>query len=256
MPKTKATKSDKKVKSSGKGEKFADMSATAVVIDEKELEKELQGERVSPSSTKVSEGKKVSKVRGKDYQKVKKMVDQNKKYLLKEALELLKKVSLGKFTGTVEVHLNVVEKGLAGDVNLPHFQAKAKKIVVFNDEVGGTIKSGKIDFDILLASPADMPKILPLAKILGPKGLMPNPKTGTLVPDPQKAVAGFSSTALRFKTEKDFPIIHTVIGKTSQANEELAANFEALIKAVNPKNIKKVVIKSTMSPAIKIYLGQ
>lgn len=254
MPKEKKEKKvEKKIKGSGKGEKFADMSATAVVINEAEIEKELK-EEVSPSSTKASKAKKVSKIRGKEYQKAKKMIDQNNKYPLKEALELLKKVSLGKFNGSVEVHLNVIEKGLSGDVNLPHFQAKAKKVVVFNDDIGNNLKAGKFDFDVLLASPADMPKILPFAKILGPKGLMPNPKNGTLVPEPQKAIANFSSTSLHFKTEKDFPLIHTIIGKLNQPAEELSANFQALIKAVNPQKIKKAVLKSTISPGIKVSL--
>lgn len=243
----KATEGKKKIKSSGKGERFADMSATAVIVSEKEIEKELQ--QAAPETAKTTKG---PRVRGKEYQKVKKMVDPTKTYPPKEALELLKKVSFGQFNGTVETHLVVLEKGLSGDVNLPYFVGKARRVVIFNDTLVPEIKAGKINFDVLLALPADMPKILALAKILGPKGLMPNPKNGTLVPDPEKAMSNFSASALHFQTEKDFPLIHAAIGKVNQPIEELSANFETFIKAVNPKNIKKAMIKSSMSPSIKV----
>ncbi len=79
---------------------------------------------------------------------------------------------------------------------------------------------------------------------------MPNPKNGTVSPDPKKAMEKFSAGALFFKTEKDFPLIHVAIGKANQPEKELIANLETLLKAVNPKNITKAVVKSTMSPAI------
>ncbi len=243
-PKTEKTQ---KVAKAGKGERFADMSTGAVIIDEAAIEKGLK-------TPQEAERTREPKVRGKQYQAAKKQVNQNLAYSPKEALELVKKTSFGKFKGTVEVHLNVLEKGLSGEVDLPHFSGKTRRVVVFNEELENEIKAGKLNFDILLASQADMPKILPLAKILGPKGLMPNPKNGTLVPDPEKAKANFSGKSLHFQTEKDFPIIHTVIGKVEQPTEELLENYQALIKAVNPKNIKKVVVKSTMSPAVKVAL--
>jgi len=250
MAKEKKETKEKKIKSSGKGERFADMSATAVIINEEEIEKELQ--QAVPETTRTT---KESRVRGKKYQKAKKMVDPTKTYSLKDALELLKKISFGQFNGTVETHLVVLEKGLSGNVNLPHFVGKARRIVIFNESLVPEIKAGKINFDVLLALPADMPKILVLAKVLGPKGLMPNPKNGTLVSNPEKAMSNFSASALHFQTEKDFPLIHAAIGKLNQPTEELVVNFEALVKAINPKNIKKIIIKSTMSPAIKVSLA-
>jgi len=243
-PKTEKTK---KVAKAGKGERFADMSEGAVIIDETAIEKGLE----APQEAKKA---REPKVRGKQYQAAKKLVNQNQAYLPKEAIELVKKTAFGKFKGTLEVHLNVVEKGLSGSVNLPHFAGKARRVVVFNDEVGSEIKAGKVNFNVLLACPADMPKILPLAKVLGPKGLMPNPKNGTLVPDPEKAKANFSGNSLHYQTEKDFPIIHTAIGKVEQPTEELLENYQALIKAINPKNIKKAVVKSTMSPGVRVAL--
>lgn len=245
MPK-KTEKTDKKIKSSGKGERFADMSATAVVIKEPSLE-ELKTQPVE----KAKKPKK-AKVRGKNYLAAKKQIEPTKLYSPEQAFELLKKVSLTKFDGSVETHLNVATKGLSGEIIFPHFKGKARKVAIFDEALGKKIKEGEIDFDLLLASPADMPKILPLAKILGPKGLIPNPKTGTLTADPKKAAEKFSSGSTWYKTEKDFPLIHLTIGKVNQPVDELTANFQALIKTVDPKNIKKAVIKSTISPAIKM----
>ncbi len=256
MPKTKNPdeKKEKVIKkASGKGEKFADMS-TGPIIDEAAIQKELTKEAAATETKPGPTAPKAPRVRGKKYLEARKMIDPGKVYPLKEALKLLKKISFGEFNGTVEAHFVVLEKGLSGEVNLPYFAGKARRVAVFNDGLAEEIKAGKINFDVLLASPTDMAKILPLAKVLGPKGLMPNPKNGTLVPDPQKALAGFSASALHFQTEKDFPLIHTVIGKLSQPSEELEANFEILVKAVNPKNIKKTVIKSTMSPSVKVTL--
>lgn len=250
MPKEKKDKKSKKekvkkVKASGKGVKMADMSATAVIID---VGAQLPVRPLADDAP----APKTPRVRGKNYLQAKKMIDKSKVYPIKEAIELLKKLSLAKFDQTVELHLNVLEKGLFGEVNLPYFKGKARKIAIFTDELGVEIKSGKINFDILLATPSDMPKILPLAKILGPKGLMPNPKNGTVVPIPEKALEKFGAGAVHFKTEKDFPLIHTVVGKLNQPTEELTANFEVFIKAVKPQNITKAVIKSTMSPSVKI----
>lgn len=237
----------KKVKSSGKGEKFADMSAEAIIVEEPKTEE------VAAPVLEEKKATKAPKVRGKKYQAARKALDKTKAYLIKDAVETLKKLpSATKFSQTVELHLNVIEKGLAGEAKLPYFKAKERRIAIFNDELASEIKAGKINFDILLATPADMPKILPLAKVLGPKGLMPNPKNGTIVPDPKSAVANFTSGGLHFKTEKDFPLIHSPVGKLNQPAEELIANIEAFIKAVQPKNIKKAFLKSTMSPSIKI----
>ncbi|HUV72022.1 MAG TPA: hypothetical protein VMW25_03365, partial [Clostridia bacterium] len=241
MAKAKKDK-EKRLKASGKGERFADMSAEAVIIKEPKLNEEIQ------TPQEVQEKAKEPRVRGKKYQSLKAKVDRSKSYPPKEAFELLKEISFANFKGTVEVHLNVVEKGLSGEVTLPHFGGKTRKVVIFSDEVAKKVKTGKIDFDVLLASPADMPKILPLAKTLGPQGLMPNPKNGTLVPDPKKAQEKFSSNALFYKTEKDFPIIHLVVGQLDQPTKELVENFETLVKAINSKKIRKAVVKSTMSP--------
>lgn len=249
MPKEKKEKIDKKIKSSGKGQRFADMSATAEIIEEPKLDEAV------PETGKKTEKKKTpraARVRGKKYQSAKKLIDPAKAYPIKEAVELLKRVSLANFDSSVEAHFNVTDKGLSGNATLPHFKGKARKIAIFDEKVEAVIKSGKLDFEILLAKPADMPRILPLAKILGPKGLMPNPKNDTLTDDPKKVAEKLAAGGFHYKTEKDFPVIHTVIGKLSQPDKGLIANLETLIAAINPKKITKTVIKSTMSPGIKI----
>jgi len=117
------------------------------------------------------------------------------------------------------------------------------------------IESGKIDFDLLLASPAQMPKVIRLAKVLGPKGLLPNPKNGTVVPDPEataKSMQGVISVILR--TEKSAPLIHTIVGKLSLKDTELTKNINTILKVLPPNNLRKIVLKSTMSPAIKLRI--
>jgi len=99
-----------------------------------------------------------------------------------------------------------------------------------------------------------MPKILPFAKLLGPKGLLPNPQNGTLVSDPQKASQNIAVSAIRVKTEKEAPVVHLAIGKLAQKEEELLANLQTVISAINPQNIKKAFLKSTMSPSLKLSL--
>ena len=226
------------------GQRVKDMGATAVLVEEPVLKPVTQEEK--------PKAQKPKKTRGKNYLKAKKMVDPNKFYPIEEAIKLAKETSFSKFGGSIEAHFNVNKKGLSGEVQLPYFKGKSKKVAIFDQEVLEKIKQGKIDFDVLLASPADMPKLVPFAKILGPKGLMPNPKAGTIVDNPQKAAEKFSQPSFTFKTEPDFPLIHTVIGKFDQPDKELIANFQALISAIGQKNIKKAVIKASMGPAVKV----
>jgi len=143
---------------------------------------------------------------------------------------------------------------LLGELKLPYFKGKAKKVVIADDQVIEQIKAGKIDFDVLLASPKMMPKIVPFARILGPKGLMPNPKNGTLVKDPEKAVKRFQNQGIKVKTERKAPVVHLVLGKLDQPDKELVANVETLIKLLGPGQIKKMVLKATMGPGVKVKI--
>lgn len=206
-----------------------------------------------------TEGKKtkkvVEKIRSKKYQEAKAKIELGKAYPVKDAVKLVKETSYSKFDGTVELHLMVKKTGTNVQVTLPHTAGREKKIEIADDATIDKLKTGKIDFDVLIATPDMMPKLVPFARILGPKGLMPNPKNGTLVPDPKKA-KGFSAGTMTLKTEKEAPLIHTVIGKVSQADSELAENMEAIFKALGgAKQIVRAFVKSTMSPSVKLQVA-
>ena len=196
----------------------------------------------------------VARVRGKAYQKVRKMVDPNKLYALKDAVKLVKEVSLSKFDGKIEAHVTVLDIGNVGEIVFPHLELGSKKIIILNDAVLAEIKEGKINFDIVIATPVTMPKLLPFAKLLGPRGLMPNPKNGTLTDKPEEAVKKLSVAKTVIKTEKKAPVVHIVIGKVSQDVKEIEANVEELIKVVKAQKIKKLALCPTMGPSVKILV--
>lgn len=195
---------------------------------------------------------KVAKIRGKKYQAAKKKVDVTKYYPLKEAVKIVKETSFSKFDGKVEAHVTVLDIGNVGDITFPHLESVGKKVVVLNDTILAEIKDGKINFDILIATPSTMPKLLPFAKTLGPKGLMPNPKNGTLTDDTETAVKKLSVAKTIIKTEKKSPVIHIIIGKVSQPIEELTANIDELIKVIKSNKIKKLALCATMGPCVKV----
>jgi len=200
----------------------------------------------------VQKAEKKAKVRGKKYREAKAKIDINKYYPLKDAIKLVKEASISKFIGKIEAHINTFDIGNVGDIVFPHLETASKKIVVLNDTILAEIKEGKINFDILIATPSTMPKLLPFAKILGPKGLMPNPKNGTLTDKPEDSVKKLSVAKTQIKTEKKAPVIHIIVGLTSQPVEEIAANISELIKVVKPNKIKKLAICATMSPSVKV----
>ncbi|MDD4106590.1 MAG: hypothetical protein PHX84_01410 [Candidatus Shapirobacteria bacterium] len=195
---------------------------------------------------------KTTKIRGKKYQAVKKKIDVTKYYPLKEAVKLVKETSLSKFDGKVEAHITVLDIGSVGEITFPHLETASKKIVILNDTILAEIKEGKVNFDIIIASPATMPKLLPFARVLGPKGLMPNPKNGTLTDDPEAAVKRLSVAKTMIKTEKKAPVVHIVVGKVSQPVEELTTNIDELIKVVKSNKIKKLALCATMGPCVKV----
>lgn len=197
----------------------------------------------------------VEKIRSKKYQEAKAKIELGKAYPVKDAVKLVKETSYSKFDGTVELHLMVKKTGTNVQVTLPHTAGREKKIEIASNETIDKLKAGKIDFDVLIATPEMMAKLVPFARILGPKGLMPNPKNGTLVPDPKKA-KGFSAATMTLKTEKEAPLIHTVIGKVSQDDKELTENMEAIFKALGgAKQIVRAFVKSTMSPSVKLQVA-
>lgn len=223
------------------------------VIKEAETEVEAKVEKSSKKeSTPKEKTTRVKKLRGKKYQQSSSKVDVKKKYRLADALILLKKIHYVSFDETVELHLNVLNAGLKGQVSLPHGTGKTTKAVIATDEVLAEIEKGKLNFDVLIAHPSFMPKLVKYAKTLGPKGLMPNPKNGTISDDPEAAIKKLAGGAINYKTEAKFPLVHLVVGKVSFKEEDLAENIRAFINSIAKNNIKDVFLKSTMSPGIRI----
>lgn len=181
-------------------------------------------------------------------------IDKNKIYSLSEGIELLRKVRMAKFDETVELHINTIEAGISGQVKLPHGTGKDIKVAIADDAVLAEVEKGKINFDILIASPSMMPKLAKVARVLGPKGLMPNPKNGTISENPEDAAKKFQGGQMSFKTENKIPVIHLSVGKMSFEDEKLADNIKTVITAIKRDRIKKVVLKSTMSPAIRLTI--
>jgi large subunit ribosomal protein L1 len=246
-----------KVKQVIMGDIEAEEKARAKAAVKREQKKIREGETVEKvEAVKTVEKKPVKKIvtgPGKNYQKAASVIDKNKFYSPADAIKLIKEVAFAKFNETIELHINVKEKGLRGNVNLPHGTGKVVKVKIADEELISTIeKGGKIDFDILVAAPEMMPKLAKIAKILGPRGLMPNPKTNTISPQPEKLVKELSGGLVQFKTETDFPIIHTTIGKLDFGERKLLENFEAMLKAIGRDKIVSLFLKSTMSPAVKI----
>ena len=215
--------------------------------DEKPLEKKVV-KRVTHNSKK-------KRSHSSHYMSARNVIDANKKYSVSDALELLKKTSYTKFDSTVEIHVRTIAKKgqdpLRGLVSLPSGAPKQKKIVVADDALIETIKSGKINFDILLAMPAMMPKLALVAKILGPKGLMPSPKSGTVVDDPKTALQELSSGKVEYKTDS-LGNIHLGIGKVSWDSAQLIANVDVFLKVIPVNRIGSTALCSTMGPSIKI----
>ncbi|MBI2338633.1 50S ribosomal protein L1 [Candidatus Daviesbacteria bacterium] len=123
------------------------------------------------------------------------------------------------------------------------------------DETIEEINKGKIDFDLVVTTPEWMPKLARVARILGPRGLMPNPKNGTITQDLKKAVEGFQSGKTEYKTESKAPVIHMAIGKLDQPSEELIANIKTLLQTLGKSRVKKVTLSPTMGPSVKLDLG-
>lgn len=255
------TKQSKKVKVEGVGmkggERVAVVEGTDINPEFKKLIEEVeQGEKPAGKQKK----KVKIRVRSKRYIEKASLVDKTKLYPMADAVSLVKQTSLTKFDGTVELHINLnpatmgEKKDFRGSVNLPHGTGKQVRVVIADDKVLADVEAGKINFDILVAHPSMMPKLARVARILGPKGLMPNPKTGTVTPDPEKRAKELSTGSVNFKTEPDQPLIHLVVGKVSFDDKKLVDNVEAILQAVGRGKIAKATLSATMSPGVKIAI--
>ena len=210
-------------------------------------------------------------------------VDNNKVYSLKEASSLVKEINCTKFDSSVDVHIRLgvdpkkADQAIRGTVTLPHGTGKTKKVLVLCtpdkeadakgagadyvglDEFITKIEGGWTDIDVIIATPAVMPKIGKLGKVLGPRNLMPNPKTGTVTNDVAAAVNEVKGGKIAFKVDKA-GIIHASIGRVSFSPDKLADNTSEFLNAIvkaKPSSakgtyLKSIYMASTMSPAINV----
>jgi len=196
-----------------------------------------------------------NKNHGKKYQTVKNLIDPGKFYLIDEALELLEKTKITGFDPAVELHVRLSQSGLRGSLVLPGGSPKTKRVLILDDEniavESDKIVAGKIDFDLLLVKPEMMPKIAKLAKILGPRGLMPNSKSGTVSEDPEKTRSEIEGGKIEYKQDKA-NIVHLSVGKLSFGKDKLRLNIEEVLKALPHNKIQTVFINLTMAPSIAL----
>lgn len=250
-PKGKEKKKQKKSLREKKGIKIPGLKGgerivavdTTPIPEEKKAEKKKWKKEVGPPKT-----------RGKKYQDAKGKIDREKLYKITDAVKLIKKTSYSSFDATVETHLVVKKVGTSMQLKLPHSTGKVKKIEVADKKTIENLEKGKINFDILLATAEMMPKLVPYARLLGPKGLMPNPKNETIIKDAKDAKK-FSGNKITLKTEKKVPLMHLVIGKVSQKDNEIVENLEAIFKILGKKQVIKAYLTSTMGPSIKLDLS-
>ncbi|CCY28677.1 50S ribosomal protein L1 [Acholeplasma sp. CAG:878] len=225
--------------------------------------------------------------KGKKYAEVAKLVEKNKLYTLEEAVSLVKKTSYAKFDSSVELAMNLnldtkkADQQLRGTICLPHGTGKTKRILVIAkgdkakeakesgaDYVGDVDLLEKIEkenwfeFDVLIATPDMMPQLGKLGKVLGPKGLMPNPKTGTVTLDVAKAVNEVKQGRIEYRTDS-YGNVHVIVGKVSFDNHKLVENIKEFVKLIQKTKpsvvkgtyVKNVSISATMGPGIKIDIN-
>lgn len=189
------------------------------------------------------------------YKSALKLVDRKKQYLLNEAIEIVKKSSYSKFDGTIELHIKtIVKKGqdpIRGLVTLPGGAVKSPKVAVASEELLQEIEKGKFDFNVLLSTPEMMPKLAKVAKILGPKGLMPSPKAGTVVQDPTKAMEEIAKGRVEIRQDAQGNI-HIAVGKVSWESEKLKQNIAVVLRAVPAPRLDRVSLSATMGPGVRL----
>ena len=226
--------------------------------------------------------------RGKKYIETAKLVDRTVQYDTADAISLVKKASVAKFDETIEVHIRTgcdgrhAEQQVRGAVVLPNGTGKTVKVLVFAkgdkvaeaeaagaDYVGGDElvpkiqNDGFLDFDVVVATPDMMGVVGRLGKVLGPKGLMPNPKAGTVTMDVTKAINDIKAGKIEYRLDKA-NIIHVPVGKASFTEQQLQENFDALIEAITKARpsalkgqyLRSVTLTSTMGPGVKVSVAK
>ncbi len=226
--------------------------------------------------------------KGKKYQEALQKIDKKKAYTKEEAIELIKSTNIAKFDASVELamHLNLdtkkADQQLRGAVVLPNGTGKNKKVLVLakgdaakeaveakadyvgdNDLIDKIQKENWFDFDVIVATPDMMPALGKLGKVLGPRGLMPNPKTGTVTTDTKKAVNDIKKGRVEYRADS-YGNVHTIIGKVSFDSQKLIENLDTFVNliykskpsVVKGKYVLNIALSTTMGPGIKLDLSQ
>ncbi len=194
----------------------------------------------------------VKRERSKHYVAARSMVDRTISYDVADAVELVKRTSYTKFDGTITLHVNLKKDLKPVDVVMPFSTGKTVRVAEVTDEVISQLENGSIEFDVLLATPDTMKKIVKFARLLGPRGLMPNPKNGTVTTDPTAKRAELEKGSINLKSEKKAPLVHVRVGKQKQATQEVVENIETILRTIGANNILKATIAPTMGPGVKL----
>lgn len=272
MAKKKLAVMDDSIENETKEEKQAEaVEASAPKTEEAkaseaETETPAKGKKVKTSKAAVKKGK--AKYRSLKYKEAAEKIEKSKKYDLTQAVDSAKETSYSKFEGSLELHLVTNSKNIRGLVSLPFASGKKLKILAFGkgaeesgaDIIGDDAKLNEIirgitTFDVIVTTAEWMPKLARAAKILGPRGLMPSPKNGTITDNLKKAVEEIQSGKVEYKTEKNGKVIHITIGKTTQPTEEIAQNTKILFNAIGKTKIKKAVISPSMGMGVKVNVA-
>ena len=277
-----------------KEEKFAKSGKKSKKhVEEVKAEEERQARKIERAHDEAANAEKpkgakpvtrsILERRGKKYQEAHKLIEKNKVYTLKDAIELATKTSPVKFDASVEAHVRLGVDPRQADQNirttlvLPNGNGKTVRVAVFapldvaktaktagadiaeDEEFLKRLEKGEIEFDVLISTPQYMPKLGKYARLLGPKGLMPNPKAGTVTTDVEKAVKEAKAGKVEYRVDKQ-AIVHIGLGKVSFGKEKLLENAEAFfdsLKAQKPASlkgsyVKSVFITTSMGPSIEI----
>ena len=221
---------------------------------------------------------------GKKYQDAAKLIESGKLYASQEAMELVKKTATAKFDETIELHVRLgvdpkyADQQVRGALVLPHGTGKTQRVLVFakgekvaeaagadfvgSDEIVQKIQGGWLDFDVAVATPDMMGTVGRLGKVLGPRGLMPNPKLGTVTMDLKKAIGEIKAGQVEYRTDKAGNV-HVPIGKASFDAEKLRENYQAIIDtlirvkpaAAKGQYIRSITVVATMGPAVPVALS-
>jgi large subunit ribosomal protein L1 len=257
----------------------------------KQLEEKEEKEKKKKTPKKVEEkpkktSKNIEKAHSKKYKKALESLDKTKVYSLEDAVSLIKKITFAKFDPTIEMHMNLgidpkqADQNVRGSLIMPKSLGKKVTIAVLADEklypklkeagadqyngedIITKLSKSKIDFDVLISTPDQMVKLGKFAKILGPKGLMPTPKSGTVTDNPVETVKEIKKGRIEFRNDS-YGIIHMAVAKASFEDKDILSNIRSAVEAIRGSKptsikgsyIKSVYLTSTMSPSIKIDIA-